>query len=334
MDLYNKLKRNPKQFLAFTGMHLHTFEKLLPRFEQAFIKLERERKRKTVRSLADRLRLPGGGRAFNNDLPNRLLMLLIYYRLYLTQEFMTLFFKAADKSLISRGIQQMRQVFEEILPTPERARQRLLSLAKVEHERRKKRISSIEEFREAYPELTFIIDGVEQPKRKPKEKLKRKSDYSGKKKRHTLKQIISATPTGIIVDQSPNCGGRTHDFQAFKDDYAKRGVCKEFKDFRVTVYGDSGFQGLADCDIPAEVRLIERARRNRPLSREQKQINALRSSTRVKIEHTISRRKKYRIAAEQYRNRDSDYDQAMNIVGGLVNLRAYERVFQRTGVQI
>src|SRR5919205_177056 len=58
------------------------------------------------------------------------------------------------------------------------------------------------------PELTFIIDGVEQPKRKPKDKQKRKDDYSGKKKRHTRKQVITGTRSGLIVDQSPSVGGR------------------------------------------------------------------------------------------------------------------------------
>src|ERR1044071_3390826 len=334
MDFYIKLARQPKLFLSVTGMHLHTFQELLPHFEQAFLKLEAARKCKSVRTSADRQRLAGAGRAFNNDLANRALMLLVYYRLYLTQEFMTLLFKAADKSVICRNIQQMRPVIEAVLPTPERARQRIFSLAKAEDERRKKRIGSIDEFREAYPELTFIIDGVEQPKHKPKDKQKRKDDYSGKKKRHTHKQLVTATPNGIIVDQSPSVGGRTHDFQAMKNDHAQRGVLKEFAVIRASLYGDSGFQGMAEMGLPMEVRLIQRARRNHPLMRDQKKLNHLRASTRVKIEHTISRRKKYRIAAETYRNRDEDYDQTMKIVGGLVNLRAYERGFQRTGVRL
>jgi len=334
MDFYRKLARNPKMFLSVTGMHLHTFQELLPAFEQAFLKLDRDRELKTVRHQADRERAAGGGRAFNNDLANRLLMLLVYYRLYLTQDFMTLLFKAASKSIICRNIQQLRPVVEAVLPVPERARLRVFSLAKAEHQRRKKRIGSIEEFREAYPELTFIIDGVEQPKHKPKNKLKRKSDYSGKKKRHTLKQLITSTPNGIIIDQSPSRGGRVHDFQAFKEDHKQRAIFNDFNDYYVRVYGDSGFQGMQDMKLPVEVRLIQRARRNHPLNRDEKKLNKLRSSTRVKVEHTISRRKKYRIAAEEYRNRDSDYDQTMGIVAGLVNLRAYERVFQRTGVQI
>jgi hypothetical protein len=82
------------------------------------------------------------------------------------------------------------------------------------------------------------------------------------------------------------------------------------------------------------VRLNEKGRRNHPLSGEQKRLNRLRSATRIKIEHPFTRRKKYQIGADISGDRDEDYDQTMNIVGGLVNLRAYERIFQRTGLQM
>ena len=334
MSLYHKLSRKPKLFLSVTGMNLHQFQTLLPQFEQSDGKLERRRKRRVVVTGKKRLRHIGGGAQFANTLSDRLLMLLCYYRLYLTQEFMTLLFRAEDKSVICRSIQLARPVFESVLPVPERARQRILSLADKEQKRRKKRIGSVEEFRQAYPELTFIIDGVEQPKRKPKAPAKRKSDYSGKKKRHTRKPLVLSTPSGIIIDQSPSVGGRPHDFKVFKDDHATRSLCSEFTDYRVTIYGDSGFDGMSARGLPLEVRLNEKARRNHPLTREQKKLNRLRSATRIEIEHTFSRRKKYRIASDIYRNRDEDYDQAMNIVGGLVNLRAYERIFQRTGLQL
>jgi hypothetical protein len=334
MSLYRKLARKPKLFLSVTGMNFHQFQTLLPQFEHIYDKLEQRRKKRVVRTGKKRQRQVGGGASFANDMPDRLLMLLLYYRLYLTQEFMTLLFKAEDKSVICRSIQQMRPVFESVVPVPEVARRRILSLAEKEQKRRKKRIGTVEEFRQAYPELTFIIDGVEQPKRKPKAPAKRKSDYSGKKKRHTRKQIVISTASGIIVDQSPSTGGRPHDFKVFKDDHAVRAVCHEFTDYRVTMYGDSGFDGMSRMGLPLTVRLNEKARRNHPLNREQKKLNRLRSSTRIEIEDTFSRRKKYRIASDIYRNRDEDYDQTMNIVGGLVNLRAYDRIFQRTGLQL
>src|SRR5215216_6739950 len=100
MNFYTKLARKPRTFLAVTGMQLHTFENLLPQFEAAYLKIETQRKQLTVRNGSTRLRPAGGGRRFNNDLANRLLMLLLYYRVYLTQDFLTLLFKAADKSLI------------------------------------------------------------------------------------------------------------------------------------------------------------------------------------------------------------------------------------------
>jgi len=334
MSLYRKLSRQPKLFLSVTGMNCHQFQVLLPQFTQVYEKRELRRKRKVVRTGKRRQRRIGGGAQFENSLSDRLLMLLLYYRLYLTQEFMTLLFRAENKSVICRAIQSMRPVFESVLPVPQRARRRILELADKEQKRRQKRIGTIDEFRQAYPELTFIIDGVEQPKRKPKAPAKRKSDYSGKKKRHTRKQLVIGTPSGIIVDQSPSVGGRPHDFKVFKDDHAARSVCKEFKDYRVTMYGDSGFDGMSALGLPVTVRLNEKARRNHPLTREQKKLNRLRSSTRIEIEHTFSRRKKYGIAADIYRNRDEDYDQTMNIVAGLVNLRAYERIFQRTGLQL
>ncbi len=84
MSLYRKLSRKPKLFLSVTGMNLHQFQTLLPQFESADNKCEQRRKRKVVRTGKKRLRQIGGGAQFGNSLPDRLLMLLFYYRLYLT----------------------------------------------------------------------------------------------------------------------------------------------------------------------------------------------------------------------------------------------------------
>ncbi len=334
MSLYRKLSRNPKQFLTVTGMNLHQFQQLLPTFQQAFERQEKKRKARVVKTKAKRKRRAGGGSQFVHQLPDQMLMLLIYYRLYLSQEFLTLLFKHQHKSSVSRNIKQMRDLFETVLPTHATALDKVLRLATKEEQHRRKRISSIEEFKEAYPELTFIIDGVEQERRKPQDKEKRKSDYSTKKSRHTRKQIVISTPSGIIVAQSQSSGGRGHDFKAFKEDHSVQAVCHKLGAHKVTLYADSGFQGIDSLKLPVESRLIHRATRNHPLNRDQKLLNRLRSSTRIRVEHTLSRRKKYAIASQVYRNADGDYDAAMNVVSGLVNLRAYDRIFQRTGLAI
>ncbi len=144
---------------------------------------------------------------------------------------------------------------------------------------------------------------------------------------------MTGTRSGLIVDQSPAVGGRTHDFAAFKSDHVQRGVLKKLDGLRATIYTDSGFQGIQELGLPAELRVVERARRNHPLTRQQREINRYRASQRMEIEHIFSRRKKYQIAAQEYRNRDEDYDQTMGTVAGLVNLRAIKRMSQRTGVE-
>lgn len=333
MPLYTKLARKPKQFLTLTGVELSDFERLLPQLERNSQQQERQRKLLVVRTKQPRQRQPGGGACYTNDLPDRCLMLLLYYRLYVTQEFLTLLFKAENKSVICRGIQSVRSLWESVLPLPERVREQILTAAREVSQQRRKRIGSLDEFRDAYPELEFLIDGVEQPKRKPQNKQKRKDDYSGKKKRHTRKQVVTGTRSGLIVDQSPAVGGRMHDFAAFKSDHARRGVLKKLDGLRATIYTDSGFQGIQEMGLPVELRVVERARRNHPLTRRQREINRYRASQRMEIEHILSRRKKYQIAAQEYRNRDEDYDQIMGIVAGLVNLRAIKRISQRTGVE-
>jgi hypothetical protein len=63
-------------------------------------------------------------------------------------------------------------------------------------------------------------------------------------------------------------------------------------------------------------------------------LNRVRSRGRVRVEHAIGRRKQYRIASDIYRNPDATYDAIMDIVAGLVNLRAYDRIATQTGIDL
>lgn len=76
-------------------------------------------------------------------------------------------FRAENKSVIGRSSQLVRPVWEAVLPVPEGLRQRILAAAREVNRQRQKRIGSLEEFRDAYPELDSLIGGVEPPKRKP-----------------------------------------------------------------------------------------------------------------------------------------------------------------------
>jgi hypothetical protein len=338
MALYPKLRKRPALFFATTGVDLKRFKALMPEFERAYTEHEATRKRHVVATGAERQRAAGAGAIFSTDLPERLLMALVYYRVYATQEFLTLLFDVEHKSTVCRAIAQMRPVLEAVLPVPERALATAVHLAEKETDRRRQRIGNVVDFVREYPELSILIDGTEQPKQRPQDKQKRKDDYSGRKKRHTLKQILTTTPGGLILDQSPPVGGRTHDMRAFKEHIATgcpgAALWASVERLRVTCYADSGFTGIDKLSLPATTRITVQARRNHPLTPEQKTLNRVRSQVRIRVEHAIGHRKRYRVASSVYRGSDATYGGAMNVVAGLVNLREYDRIKARTGLDL
>lgn len=331
MSLYKKISVKPRLFLQVTGMELSVFESLLPSIEASYLGIEHARKSQTIVGNKTRLRAIGGGRAYNNNLADRLLMFLLYHRLYLTQEFMTILFKAEHKSVISRSIASVSQALSSVLPTPARIKSAVLQLAD-QQGAKPKRIGNLADFVKEYPELTILIDGKEQPIPRPKDKQRRKSAYSGKKKQHTVKQLISTTSKGLIVDLSPSFDGSVHDFTYFKGYHDT--LCQGWSEYNTTAYMDSGFQGQQDLDLPIRVRQSQKAFRNKPLTQAQKDLNKVRGRVRVKCEHAIGRMKKYRIASDIYRNPKEKYDQSMNIVAGLTNLRTLEKMQKTAGAKL
>jgi hypothetical protein len=76
-----KLRRKPKHFHNFTGLTPQQFDELLLASEPLYEQAEAERLENP-----NRLRARGAGRKFDLDLPERLLMSLMYFfRLYVTQ---------------------------------------------------------------------------------------------------------------------------------------------------------------------------------------------------------------------------------------------------------
>jgi hypothetical protein len=128
---------------------------LTPRYEQA------DAKRK-VRP--GRQRRPGAGRKHTLDLADRLLMLLIYYRTYVTHAFLGFLF-GIDDSAVGRNINPLQPLLAGIFRIPER---------RVELDE--------DEIRELF------FDATERPTRRPKRG--QKEFYSGKKKRHTIKTQV------------------------------------------------------------------------------------------------------------------------------------------------
>ncbi len=100
---YERLSRKPLLFKSFTaGLTLQEFDKIYEEIAKRYTKHEIQRLSKRK----GRKRDIGTGRPFKLELENRFLMLLVYYRLYITYTLAGFLFDL-DQSNICRDIQKI-----------------------------------------------------------------------------------------------------------------------------------------------------------------------------------------------------------------------------------
>jgi len=126
------------------------------------------------------------GRHFKLDVKNRFLMLLVYYRLYITYTLAGFLFDL-DQSNICRDIQKIDSLVRECVPIPQKTYNKT------------KRLKTPEEVEKYFPGFIAFTDCTEQQIPRPVDKERRKIFYSGKKKRHTVKNQITVNNRGYIL---------------------------------------------------------------------------------------------------------------------------------------
>ena len=169
---YTKLARKPKQFLSVTGLTVDQFDSLSAEIAKNYRITEKKRLPQ------NRERQIGAGRKFDLSLKDRILMLLMYYRTYTTYDVLGMIFDL-DKSNVGRGIGYLEPAVKQSIPIPSKKYAD------------SKKITTMRQLLEFFPELTAITDGTEQPIPRPKDRTKRKTHYSGKKKNYTVQNQIT-----------------------------------------------------------------------------------------------------------------------------------------------
>ena len=250
----------------------------------------------------NRKRSMGAGRPFKLDLRDRFVMLLVYYRLYITYTLAGFLFDL-DQSNICRDIQKIERLVRQCIPIP----QKIYSITK--------RLKTPEEVERYFPGFMSFIDCTEQQIPRPVNKQRRKLYYSGKKKKHTVKTQLMVNNRGIIIHKTNHRKGRRHDYDIYKENHPL--IPKQ-----VVNVVDLGYLGI-EKDFPEQLSsLPDRKDRNHKLSKEQKEYNQEHAKKRIVIEHTICKVKKYRILADVFRNKlRKKYNKVSDIVSGLVNYR-------------
>lgn len=315
MLTYPKLAKMQSTFRSFTGLEVPEFDSLYQKVRVRYDASEKER----LLARPHRKREIGGGGKFKLDLRDRLLMLLVYYRLYVTFT-LTGFLFDLDQSNVFRDIRYLEPLVSGCLPLPKKVHL---------HQKKKKkeltrRLRTIEEVEKFFPGFKAFIDSTEQEIPRPKKDTKkRKTHYSGKRRKHTVKTQLSVNKEGLIFQKTNHARGRRHDLDIYLEHPAP--IPKEVEqDF------DRGYDGVKNyfpdlkCAIPFKRRAGGKGKRGvkaPDLTPEQKKFNKQLSKERVVVEHTISRMKKFRIMADEFRNRLKRYDRMTDIVSGLVNFR-------------
>ena len=247
----------------------------------------------------DRKRDTGAGRPFKIDVRDRCIMLLVYYRLYITYTLAGFLFDL-DQSNICRDIQKIESLIRLCIPIP----QKIYNITK--------RLRTLDEIEQYFPGFLSCIDCTEQQIPRPADKKRKKIFYSGKKKRYTVKTQLMVNHNGLIFHKTGYKKGRRHDYGIYKKNHPA--TPKQV----VNVF-DLGYLGV-EKDFPQQLSsLPNRKNRNQKISEEERCYNKDHSKRRIVIEHTICRLKKYRILADIFRNKLRRYNKMSDIVSGLVN---------------
>lgn len=289
-------------FKSFTGLELAEFDSIYKEIESRYSQYELKRlsKRKRTRKV-------GAGNHFKLTVRDRFLMLLMYYRLYITHTLSGFLFDL-DQSNVYRDIRHIEPLVKRCIPLPER----LYNIIR--------RLRTVEEVKKYFPEFKAFIDVTEQEIQRPKDKNKERNYYSGKKKKHTVKTQYMVNKEGKILHKSrQHKKGRQHDYTVYKDEQPQTPS-------QVENVLDLGYLGC-EKDFPTvKYSLPIKKKRYMELTEEQIEYNKNHSKMRVIIEHTICRIKKFCIMGTKYRNRLKRYDHISDIVSGLVNYRIMNSV--------
>jgi hypothetical protein len=309
--------RTDRQFKAFTGLSEEEFGKLLEVFTQC---LESEKRQRYKRQKGQRRRRPGGGRKGQLSTPELKLFFLLYYlKNYPTFDRLgDLFDLSPGKANenVSRLIPVLRKAQQilQILPQPH-----LHFPDQNRQEPEKKEQQPTEEKRK------IIIDATERPSQRPGHARKQKHYYSGKKRRHTLKNTIMTDGARGIRVVGPTAPGSQHDFSLLKKELDPEQPALS----SVEAVVDLGYQGMVDhypgferIQIPHKKPRKTKTNPTPCLTPRQKKENRSIGRARIAVEHLIGDLKAFHILSDRFRNRiDRMANHAIVLVAGLCNLK-------------
>jgi len=294
----NRALNNKRLMLSLTGLSADEFYNLLPSFSLIWQKAKvRQHKLNSTGQRA----VGAGRKGFLRTDAQRLFFVLFYFKCYPTFDLASIIFDC-DRSKACLRQHELSKLLEMTLGIK-------LSLPK-------RQMRNMEDFLKAFPEAKdILIDGTERPIQRPKDKVRQKDNYSGKKKRHTVKNIVITDKNKRIGYLSKTVNGKEHDFTILKNLASPNHM-----PLRVKKHLDLGFQGFANQFPGHNISMPKRSSKLKQLTVFAKEQNKKKSSIRVLVENALAGVKRLKIVTDVYRNKVKSFDdRAMLISCGLWN---------------
>ena len=294
MTNYARLSEKPLPFLSLTAYTVAEFQALLPTFRTAFLRQMQKntldaKKREKRRFVAYR----------NSPLPtmeDKLLFILMYLRKATTQDIFGEAFHM-PQPVANKWIHILHPCLHQALAELKELPARTATDLQLPQETGQ----------------VFFQDGTERAIERPKAAQAQTTFYSGKRKRHTVKNNLLANASAKIILLTPTCEGKKHDKKIA--DETQLTLPKGSY-----LYQDTGFQGYSLVDVTILQPL--KKPRGRELTSVEKENNREISRIRIRVEHAIGGVKRYRIVKDQLRTRKDDFrDRVMETCCGLHNFR-------------
>ena len=295
MNLLRALDQ-PRVLQALTGLNAAEFSGLA----EAFAKVWDHHTRRTCAGQPRQRARGAGPKPGLATAPHRLLFILFYFRHYPIQEVQGFCFGLTQP--------QANRWVLRLAPLLTKALGRQLALPA-------RQPRQLAELLAQCPELGAVIDGTERPIRRPQDAGRQRRHYSGKKKRHTVKNVV-VTQGRQVRFLGRTAPGRRHD----------KKLAEPIREWPAgtVVLGDSGFQGWHPAG--ATVIVPGKKPRGAELHPATAATNRVLARCRVVVEHVLAGVKRCQIVSAVFRHLKPGFaDVAMTIACGLHNLRTTAR---------
>jgi len=294
MTSYDELSKNSTKFLALTGYMLEEFQALLPFFQVQFEKYVKQYaldgKPRTKRRYSEYRNCP------LRTMADKLLFILCYVKLGAIQQMHATLFGMHQPDA-NTWIHLLHPILNRTLADLGELPARDADAFEPEQDTLQ----------------IYFHDGTERPIPRPVDNTTQKEYYSGKKKCHTVKNILVIDTHCKIRLLTHTCEGKKHDKKAADE------AGYSFPEGSA-LYQDTGFQGFTLAGVT--ILQPKKKPRGKELTLEEKEDNRLISKIRVRIEHAIGGVKRYRIVKDKIRNWKQGFrDKVMETCCGLHNFR-------------